>query len=51
MMGLCKLLQHAIESNDTRLQDFEVQGEQVYSETSGIRTRSKTSTGKGAINL
>ena len=44
-MSLCKLLQHAIESNDSRLQDFEVKGDQVQSESSGVRTRSKTSKG------
>ena len=44
-MALCKLLQHAIESNDSRLQEFEVKGDQVFNETSGVRTRSKTTVG------
>jgi hypothetical protein len=42
-MALCKLLQHAIQSNDPRLQDIQVQGDPVYNTADGIRTRSKTS--------
>lgn len=41
-VALCKLLLHAIQANDTRLQEIMIQGEEVEQPTSGIRTRSKT---------
>ncbi|KAK3762793.1 hypothetical protein RRG08_040490 [Elysia crispata] len=41
ILALCKLLQHAINTNDLRLQDITVQGELVVKPTPGIRTRAK----------
>lgn len=45
-VALCKLLLHAIQANDTRLQEIMIQGEEVEQPTSGIRTRSKTANRK-----
>ena len=44
-MALAKLLQHAIEHNDSRLQEIEVKGDQIFCPTDGIRTRSKAAKG------
>ncbi|RUS86218.1 hypothetical protein EGW08_006013, partial [Elysia chlorotica] len=41
ILALCKLLQHAINTNDLRLQDITVQGELVVKPMPGIRTRAK----------
>ncbi|GFR73520.1 importin-9 [Elysia marginata] len=41
ILALGKLLQHAINTNDLRLQDIMVQGELVVKPTAGIRTRAK----------
>ncbi|XP_071133365.1 importin-9-like [Mytilus edulis] len=41
-IALSKLLLHTIQSNDKRLQDITVQGDQIEPETNEIRTRSKT---------
>lgn len=41
ILALGKLLQHAINTNDLRLQDITVQGELVVKPTPGIRTRAK----------
>ncbi|KAJ8386386.1 hypothetical protein AAFF_G00170910 [Aldrovandia affinis] len=41
-VALCKLLQHGLNTNDKRLQDIAVKGEELFSPTEGIRTRSKT---------
>ncbi|KAI5093529.1 importin-9, partial [Silurus meridionalis] len=40
-IALCKLLQHGINSNDKRLQDIIVKGEEIFNPDEGIRTRSK----------
>lgn len=40
-VALCKLMQHAIENNDSRLQSIIVTGEQIVSASDGVRTRSK----------
>ena len=40
-IALCKLLQHALTSNDSRLQDIQVQGERIAPPNEGIRTRQK----------
>lgn len=40
-VALCKLLLHAIQTNDVRLQDIQVQGDQIIPQNGGIRTRSK----------
>ena len=45
-LALCKLMQHAIENNDSRLQGILVNGEQIHSEQ-GIRTRSKSASHQG----
>ncbi|BFZ10398.1 hypothetical protein BsWGS_13436 [Bradybaena similaris] len=44
ILALCKLLQHAITTNDLRLQDILVQGEPIVSQGHGVRTRSKAKT-------
>ena len=44
-IALSKLLQHAIESNDPRLQNIQVKGEPIVNPNEGIRTRSKTAKG------
>ncbi|XP_069141482.1 importin-9-like isoform X2 [Argopecten irradians] len=41
-VALCKLMLHAIQNNDTRLQEIMVQGDQIDTPTNGVRTRSKT---------
>ncbi|XP_030632870.1 importin-9 [Chanos chanos] len=40
-VALCKLLQHGLNTNDKRLQDIVVKGEEIFSPDEGIRTRSK----------
>ncbi|XP_005988453.1 importin-9 isoform X2 [Latimeria chalumnae] len=40
-VALCKLLQHGINTNDKRLQDIMVKGEEFFHPDEGIRTRSK----------
>uniref|UniRef100_A0A671XEH1 Importin 9 n=1 Tax=Sparus aurata TaxID=8175 RepID=A0A671XEH1_SPAAU len=40
-VALCKLLQHGLNTDDKRLQDIVVKGEEIYSPEDGIRTRSK----------
>lgn len=44
--ALCKLLLHAIQHNDLRLQEIVVQGDQIIPQTNGIRTRSKAAEGE-----
>ncbi|XP_035237885.1 importin-9 [Anguilla anguilla] len=41
-VALCKLLQHGLNTNDKRLQDIVVKGEEIFSASEGIRTRSKS---------
>ncbi|XP_039971664.1 importin-9 isoform X2 [Xiphias gladius] len=41
-VALCKLLQHGLNTDDKRLQDIMVKGEEIYSPEDGIRTRSKS---------
>ncbi|TMS19847.1 Importin-9 [Larimichthys crocea] len=41
-VALCKLLQHGLNTDDKRLQDIVVKGEEIYSPDDGIRTRSKS---------
>lgn len=41
-MALCKLLQHGINTDDKRLQDIRVKGEEIYGLDEGVRTRSKS---------
>ncbi|XP_068568509.1 importin-9 [Cebidichthys violaceus] len=41
-VALCKLLQHGLNTDDKRLQDIVVKGEEIYSHEDGIRTRSKS---------
>nr|KAF6395287.1 importin 9 [Rousettus aegyptiacus] len=41
-VALCKLLQHGINTDDRRLQDIRVKGEELYSMDEGVRTRSKS---------
>eukprot|EP00064_Thunnus_orientalis_P013015 superscaffoldBa00002064_g13052 len=41
-VALCKLLQHSLNTDDKRLQDIVVKGEEIYSPEDGIRTRSKS---------
>uniref|UniRef100_A0A8C2ZIF1 Importin 9 n=1 Tax=Cyclopterus lumpus TaxID=8103 RepID=A0A8C2ZIF1_CYCLU len=41
-VALCKLLQHGLNTDDKRLQDIVVKGEEIYSPEDGIRTRSKS---------
>ena len=45
-MALSKLLQHAVNTSDSRLQNIIVKGEQVFNQTEGIRTRSKAASGE-----
>ncbi|KAH0619009.1 hypothetical protein JD844_018608 [Phrynosoma platyrhinos] len=40
-VALCKLLQYGINSDDKRLQDIRVKGEEIFNMEEGIRTRSK----------
>lgn len=42
ILALCKLLEHGIQSNDSRLVDINVKGDRVLNMNEGIRTRSKT---------
>uniref|UniRef100_A0A8C5HZC2 Importin N-terminal domain-containing protein n=1 Tax=Gouania willdenowi TaxID=441366 RepID=A0A8C5HZC2_GOUWI len=41
-VALCKLLQHSLNTDDKRLQDIVVKGEEIYGPEDGIRTRSKS---------
>uniref|UniRef100_A0A8C5AEK9 Importin 9 n=1 Tax=Gadus morhua TaxID=8049 RepID=A0A8C5AEK9_GADMO len=41
-VALCKLLQHGLNTNDKRLQDIVVKGEEIINLEEGIRTRSKS---------
>ncbi|XP_006628350.1 importin-9 [Lepisosteus oculatus] len=41
-VALCKLLQHGVNTNDKRLQDIMVKGEEIFNPDEGIRTRSKS---------
>ncbi|XP_004068747.1 importin-9 isoform X1 [Oryzias latipes] len=41
-VALCKLLQHGLNTDDKRLQDMAVKGEEIYNPDDGIRTRSKS---------
>lgn len=41
-VALCKLLQHGLNTDDKRLQDIVVKGEEIYTPEEGIRTRSKS---------
>ncbi|MBN3307016.1 IPO9 protein, partial [Amia calva] len=41
-VALCKLLQHGLNTNDKRLQDIMVKGEEIFNPDEGIRTRSKS---------
>ncbi|KAM9408998.1 importin-9 isoform 2-T2 [Pholidichthys leucotaenia] len=41
-VALCKLLQHGLNTDDKRLQDIVVKGEEIYNPDDGIRTRSKS---------
>uniref|UniRef100_A0A8C0HA38 Importin 9 n=1 Tax=Chelonoidis abingdonii TaxID=106734 RepID=A0A8C0HA38_CHEAB len=41
-VALCKLLQYGINSDDKRLQDIRVKGEEIFNMDEGIRTRSKS---------
>lgn len=41
-IALCKLLQHGLNTNDKRLQDIVVKGEEIFNPDEGIRTRSKS---------
>lgn len=41
-VALCKLLQHGINTDDKRLQDIMVKGEEIFGPEDGIRTRSKS---------
>ncbi|XP_037602433.1 importin-9 isoform X2 [Sebastes umbrosus] len=41
-VALCKLLQQGLNSDDKRLQDIVVKGEEIYGPEDGIRTRSKS---------
>uniref|UniRef100_A0AAY4EW79 Importin N-terminal domain-containing protein n=1 Tax=Denticeps clupeoides TaxID=299321 RepID=A0AAY4EW79_9TELE len=40
-VALCKLLQHGLNTNDKRLQDIVVKGDEIINPDEGIRTRSK----------
>lgn len=48
-VALCKLLQHGLNTDDKRLQDIVVKGEEIYSPDEGIRTRSKSAKSKESI--
>ncbi|KAK2915275.1 hypothetical protein Q8A73_005869 [Channa argus] len=41
-VALCKLLQHGLNTDDKRLQDIAVKGEEIFNPEDGIRTRSKS---------
>uniref|UniRef100_A0A8C2H7K9 Importin 9 n=1 Tax=Cyprinus carpio TaxID=7962 RepID=A0A8C2H7K9_CYPCA len=41
-VALCKLLQHGLNTNDKRLQDIVVKGEEIFNPDEGICTRSKS---------
>lgn len=41
-LALAKLIQYALESHDSRLQEIDVQGDQILNMHEGIRTRSKS---------
>uniref|UniRef100_A0A4W5P3Y3 Importin 9 n=1 Tax=Hucho hucho TaxID=62062 RepID=A0A4W5P3Y3_9TELE len=41
-VALCKLLQHGLNTNDKRLQDIVVKGEELFVPDEGIHTRSKS---------
>ncbi|XP_061795398.1 importin-9 [Nerophis lumbriciformis] len=41
-VALCKLLQYSLNTDDKRLQDIMVKGEEIFSSGEGIRTRSKS---------
>ncbi|TRY59713.1 hypothetical protein DNTS_002507 [Danionella cerebrum] len=41
-VALCKLLQHGLNTDDKRLQDIVVKGDEIFSPDEGICTRSKT---------
>ncbi|XP_020791495.1 importin-9 [Boleophthalmus pectinirostris] len=41
-VALCKLLQHGLNTEDKRLHDIVVKGEEIYAPEEGIRTRSKS---------
>ena len=45
-VALCKLLQHGLNTNDKRLQDIVVKGEEIINLEEGIRTRSKSAKSK-----
>lgn len=45
-VALCKLLQHGLNTDDKRLQDIMVKGEEIYNPDDGIRTRSKSAKSK-----
>uniref|UniRef100_A0A3B4A0Z0 Importin N-terminal domain-containing protein n=1 Tax=Periophthalmus magnuspinnatus TaxID=409849 RepID=A0A3B4A0Z0_9GOBI len=45
-VALCKLLQHGLNTEDKRLQDIVVKGEEIYAPEEGIRTRSKSAKSK-----
>lgn len=50
-MALCKLLQHGLNTDDKRLQDIVVKGEEIYNPEDGIRTRSKSAKSKPPKHL
>lgn len=50
-MALCKLLQHSLNTDDKRLQDIVVKGEEIYGPDDGIRTRSKSAKSKTLNDL
>ncbi|RXN38018.1 importin-9 isoform X1 [Labeo rohita] len=41
-VALCKLLQHSLNTNDKRLQDIVVKGDEIFNPDEGICTRSKS---------
>ncbi|KAG5275289.1 hypothetical protein AALO_G00145750 [Alosa alosa] len=41
-VALCKLLQHGLNTNDKRLHDIIVKGDEIFTPEEGIRTRSKS---------
>lgn len=45
-VALCKLLQHGLNTDDKRLQEIVVKGEEIYNADDGIRTRSKSAKSK-----
>lgn len=50
-VALCKLLQHGLNTDDKRLQDIVVKGEEIYNPEDGIRTRSKSAKSKSPKDL